>query len=119
MKGIIVNIRNEADCTLETVRKSGNRLIAMLEDILSEKTVAEKKQILKDEYGMIMTEELEGRMRDMCNLSELVEERGAKRERIDAIKRMLKANFTKDQIISCGYTEEGIERAESRLYANV
>ncbi len=55
----------------------------------------------------------------MCNLSELVEERGAKRERIDAIKRMLKANFTKDQIISCGYTEEEIERAENALYTNV
>ena len=58
----------------------------------------------------------------MCNLSELVEERGIKkgitRERIAAIERMLKANFTKDQVISCGYTEEEIERAESALYAN-
>lgn len=119
MKGIIVNIRNEANGALETVTKSGNRLIAMLEEILSEKAVAEKKQILADEYGMIMTDELEGRMQKMCNLSELVEERGAKRERIDAIKRMLKADFTKDQIISCGYTEEEIERAENALYANV
>lgn len=119
MKGIIVNIRNKEDGTLEAVMKSGNRLIAMLEEILSEKTVVEKKQILADEYGMIMTEELEGRMQKMCNLSELVEERATKRERIEAIKRMLKANFTKDQIISCGYTEEEIERAESTLYANV
>lgn len=119
MKGIIVNIRNEANGTLENVTKSGNRLIAMLEEILSKKTVAEKKQILADEYGMIMTEELEGRMQKMCNLSELVEERATKRERIDAIKRMLQADFTRAQIISCGYTEEEIERAESRLYANV
>lgn len=123
MKGIIVNIRNEEDAALETVAKSENRLIAMLEEILSEKDVAEKKQILADEYGMIMTEELEGRMQRMCNLSELVEERGIKkgitRERIAAIERMLKANFTKDQVISCGYTEEEIERAESALYANV
>lgn len=66
-----------------------------------------------------MTEELEGWMHKMCNLSELVEERAIKRERIDAIKRMLKANATKEQIISFGYTEEEIERAESRLYANV
>ena len=58
-------------------------------------------------------------MQKMCNLSELVEERGAKRERIAAIKRMLKADFTKEQIISCGYTEEEIERAESKLYVNV
>lgn len=119
MRGIIVNIRNEADDTLETVTKSGNRLIAMLEEILSKKTVAEKKQILADEYGMIMTEELEGRMHNMCNLSELVEERATKRERIDAIRRMLKANATKGQIISFGYTEEEIETAENALYENV
>lgn len=45
---------------------------------------------------MIMTEELEGRMQKMCNLSELVEERGIKkgitRERVAAVERMLKAN---------------------------
>lgn len=78
---------------------------------------------MTDEYGMIMTEELEGRMQKMCNLSELVEERGIKkgitRERIAAIERMLKANATKEQIVSFGYTEEEIERVESRLYANV
>lgn len=58
----------------------------------------------------------------MCNLSELVEERGIKkgitRERIAAIERMLKANFTKDQIISCGYTEEEIKKAENAVYVN-
>lgn len=42
----------------------------------------------------------EGRMQNMCNLSELVEERAAKRERIEAIKRMLKADATKEQIWS-------------------
>lgn len=55
----------------------------------------------------------------MCNLSELVEERGAKRERIEAIKRMLKANSTKEQIILFGYTEEEIEKAENALFANI
>lgn len=96
---------------------------ALLEGLPFGKDAAEKKQSLADEYGMIMTKELEGRLRDMCNLSELVEERGIKkgitRERIAAIKRMLKANFTKKQIISCGYTEEEIKRAENALYANV
>ncbi len=54
----------------------------------------------------------------MCNLSELVEERATKRERIAAIERMLKANATKEQINSFGYTEEEIERAENALYTN-
>ena len=119
IKGIIVNIRNEAADTLETTPKSGNRLIAMLEEILSKKTVVEKKQILTDEYGMIMTEELEGRMQNMCNLSELVKESAVKQERIAAVERMLKADATKEQIISFGYSEEEIEKAENALYANV
>lgn len=119
IKGIIVNIRNEAADTLETTPKSGNRLIAMLEEILSKKTVVEKKQILTDEYGMIMTEELEGRMQNMCNLSELVKENAVKQERIAAVERMLKADATKEQIISFGYSEEEIEKAENALYANV
>ena len=31
---------------------------------------------------------------------------------------MLKVNVTKEQIISFGYTEEEIEKAENALYAN-
>lgn len=68
----------------------------------------------------------------MCNLSELVEERGIKKgltqgltqgitrgieqERMAAIGRMMKANVTKEQIISFGYTEDEIEKAENTLY---
>lgn len=55
----------------------------------------------------------------MCNLSGLVKECAVKNERIEAIKRMIKTNITNEQIISCGYTEEEIERAENVLYANV
>lgn len=131
MKGIIVNLRNGEDIAPENIKKSGNKLIAMLEELFSGKGVAEKKHILEDEYGMIMTEELEGRMQNMCNLSELVEERGVKRgieqgitqgitqgiaqERIAAVERMMKANVTKEQIISFGYTEDEIEKVERRV----
>lgn len=58
-------------------------------------------------------------MQEMCNLSGLVEERAAKREQIEAIKRMLKADAAKEQIISFGYSEEEIEKTENALYANV
>ena len=51
----------------------------------------------------------------MCNLSENIIER----ERIDAIKRMIKVNITKEQILSMGYTEAEYKKAESVLYANV
>ena len=119
MKGIIVNIRNgENDKYSDGIKKSQNVLISMLEELLSEKDAVEKKRVLADEYGMIMTAELEGRIQIMCNLSENIEERGIRRERLNAIKRMIKANASKEQIISFGYTEEEYKKAESALYAN-
>ncbi len=116
MKGIIVNIRNgKNDDPGDGIKKSQNVLISMLEELLSEKDAVEKKRILADEYGMIMTAELEGRIQIMCNLSENIIER----ERMDIIEKMIKANATKKQIISYGFTEEEYKKAESAFYANV
>ena len=38
--------------------------------------------------------------------------------RIEAIERMIRANITREQILSMGYTEAEYEKAESALYAN-
>ncbi len=67
---------------------------------------------------MIMTTELEGRIQTMCNLSENIKELGIKTERLNAIERMLRANATKEQIISFGYTEEEITTVENALLIN-
>jgi len=69
-KGIIINIRLNKKNDEDTQRKSRNELIAMLEVLLSDKNVTEKKQRLTEDYGMVMTQELEGRLGHMCNLSE-------------------------------------------------
>ena len=70
MKGIIVNLRSGGGHIAgEDMGKSSNVLIAMLEELLSSKSAEEKKRILTDEYGMVMTAELEGRLQIMCNLS--------------------------------------------------
>ncbi len=74
IQGIIVNIRS--DPGEETSR---NTLIAMLEVLLSEMKVEEKKDILEKEYGMVMQVETEGRMQSMCNLSEVFIEKGIRR----------------------------------------
>ena len=109
IKGIIINIRRGRN-----LKTSQNKLIAMLETLLSPKDTATKKQILTSEYGMVMTAELERRIQTMCNLSKsLIEE-----ERLDAIERMIRANATKEQILSYGYTEEEYEEAEKGLLAN-
>ncbi len=139
MKGIIVNIRSEDNNSSgEAIKKSKNVLIAMLEELLFEKDAAEKKRILAEEYGMIMTVELERRIQIMCNWSEVVGARAFKngfkngfesgfedgvedgilKERIAAIGRMIRANATKEQIISYGYTEAEYAKAESDMYVN-
>ena len=119
MKGIIVNIRGEADSSSgKAIKKSQNVLIAMLEELVSGKDASEKKRILEDEYGMTMTAELERRIQIMCNWSESIEERSIRRERLKAIERMIKINITKEQILSMGYTEDEYKKAESALYAN-
>lgn len=146
MRGIIINVRKK-----ENIKDSRNKLISMLEKLFSELSVEEKKHILAEEYGMIITAEMEGRMQTMCNWSEAIKEmsykegmeqgikqgmeqgmeqgikqgmeqgieQGIEQERLNAIERMIKANLTKTQIISCGYTEEEFAETESLLYANI
>ena len=70
MCGMVIRIRNN------NVAESKNKLIAMLEDVLSSEDSDVKKHKLEDKYDMKMTTELEGRINGMCNLSDVVEERG-------------------------------------------
>lgn len=48
----------------------------MREDLLQDEDSTIKKQKLQDKYDMKMTVELERRLDNMCNLSDLIEERG-------------------------------------------
>ncbi|MDE7249284.1 MAG: hypothetical protein K2N82_05225, partial [Lachnospiraceae bacterium] len=108
--------------------------ISMLECLFSESDIIEKKRLLTEKYGMIMTSELEGRVQTMCNWSEVIIERGIERgmeqgiergikqgikqERFHAIERMLKAGATMAQILSYGYTQEEFAEVESGLFEN-
>ena len=67
LQGIIINIRIG-----ENMEVSSCALISMLEVLFSQRSVAEKKNILKKEYGIVMTVELEGRLNTMCNFSECI-----------------------------------------------
>ena len=71
MCGMVIRIRNSRNVT-----ESRNRLIAMLEDVLSREDSDVKKRKLEEKYAMKMTLELEGRINRMCNLSDVVVERG-------------------------------------------
>ena len=74
MCGMVIRIRDN-----NNVAESKNKLIAMLEDVLSSEDSGVKKRKLEEKYDMKMTTELEGRINGMCNLSDVVEERGIER----------------------------------------
>ena len=86
MCGMVIRIRNN-----ENAAESRNRLIAMLEDMLSTQDGESKKRKLEEKYDMKITTKLEGRFSSMCNLSEVVEERGVEkgiRGLVDILKEM-------------------------------
>ena len=82
---------------------------------MAETYLSQAIKAIDSEYGMIMTEELEGRLQSMCNLSQNIVEEERKR----AIKRMINANATKEQILSYGYTEEEYEAVENDSFTNM
>ncbi len=58
-------------------RTKGNRLHGLLSTLLSAKiNVSDKKEILKQEFGIQTTVEVEGGLRTMCNLADEIEEDG-------------------------------------------
>lgn len=61
-----------------------------------------------------MTAELELSVTGMFEWSEAFIERGGKRERIQAIKVMLKLGLTKEQILT-EYTKEEVDKAEKSM----
>ena len=57
-----------------------------------------KKHKLEDKYDMKMTTELEGRINGMCNLSDVVEERGIERG-ITGLVEVLREMGTPSEVI--------------------
>lgn len=79
--GVSGELVNESD---------GLRLHRFLGTIFSERlSVAGKKEILAREYDIVMSDEMERRAEDMCNLSEAIEARGEARGRAQGEKRVL------------------------------
>lgn len=113
IKGIIIKLRQR-----EGVKKSKNTLISMLEDLLAQTEAEEKKENLK-RYGIIMTEEIERRLGDMCNLSEAIAEeamekgieKGIEKECLSSIRKMLRKGYSGDEI------KDVLEVSDSQLQA--
>lgn len=76
--------------------QNGTELHGLLTTLLSEKlSLEEKNDILNNRYGIAATLEMKEDMRKMCNLSDLIEERGIERgidQGIELTKKVFKAN---------------------------
>lgn len=68
--GVVITLRKN-----DNVEESKNILIAMLEDLLRQESAKVKKQKLS-RYGLKMTESMERKVNTMCNLSEVLIEKG-------------------------------------------
>lgn len=108
MKGIIIRIRSG-----EKLEESQNRLIAMLEKLFSQMSIEEKKRILTEEYGMIMTAELEGRIQLMCNWSEVMIEKGIEKGADQQLAKQIK--IKRDKGKSVEQIAEELEETEARI----
>ena len=67
MHGVIINLRSGIG-----IKESRHKLISMLEDLLSDLEASQKKVLLEEKYNIKMTTALEGRISNMCNLSEYI-----------------------------------------------
>lgn len=101
MNGAIIRIRDSKDR-----EESKNKLIAMLEVLLSSTKKKEKMQQLEG-YGLKMTTELEGCVSDMCNISEAILERALEEGLEKGIEQGLEKGI--EQGIEQGL-EQGIEK---------
>ena len=113
-QAVIIKLRE-----IQNVEVSKNRLIAMLEELVSKDDTETKKKKLSEKYDLVMDDNLERRVSSMCNFSEALIERGweeghligleegrlkgQERERargsIESIKNMQKMNFTGEIIM--------------------
>ena len=115
MKSVIINIRNG-----ENLKASHNILISLLEQLLSRRNAEEKKRILTEEYDMIMTIDLEGRINSMCNLSECIIEEGIEKGLRQGIQLMIESSqefgIAKDAVCAKLIEKYKIDAEQARLY---
>ena len=109
VQGIIIRLRKN-----ENVEKSKNILIAMLEELLKKEAVADKKKILSEEYGIVMRDDTERRLNTMCNLSEVVLEKGIEKGIEKGMRQLIQqmrnnGKNTKEIAEFCGIPMERVE----------
>ncbi|MEE1007587.1 MAG: hypothetical protein UH963_00330 [Agathobacter sp.] len=78
LQAVIIKLRE-----IQNVEVSKNRLIAMLEELVSKDDTEIKKKKLSEKYNLVMDDNLERRVSSMCNFSEALIERGREEGRME------------------------------------
>lgn len=135
LKGILIKIRGGKNMT-----QSKNKLIEMLEYVIADHSVEEKKNYLKNECGVEMTKELErkveamgesmgrailqGMLEDAWDKGVAQERRNTEkerenlqREREHAIAAFISFGIPKEKILEKGYTEEEYTKVKKKLFS--
>lgn len=82
-----------------TIIKSNEQLIDMLSILLADNlSAAEKEKVLEEEYELPMTKTIKEDIRQMCNLSDLVEERALERGMKKGIEEGVKQGIEKGKL---------------------
>ena len=115
-------------CLGKEVSDEKNSLLRLLGTVLAEKILPkEKEEILQKEYGIEMKLPSKEGLNVMCNLSDLIEERGIEKgmeqglqqgrmaERISKIQKMIQKNYSKEDILDLDYTEEEYVKAREEM----
>lgn len=117
LKGILIKIRAGKNMT-----QSKNKLIEMLEYVIADHSIEEKKNYLKNKCGVEMTKELErkveamGESIDRVILQGMLEDawdKGVEQEH--AIVAFISFGIPKEKILEKGYTEEEYTKVKKKL----
>ncbi len=86
-------------CLSDEVTEENGSLLRLLEVLFNEQLLPiEKKNILENEYSIVTSsKEMEG-VNQMCNLADLIEERGIEKGHIEMIQKMFKNDITLEKI---------------------
>ena len=102
-----------------TAGVEGNELLRFLDTLFSkEKSLDERKKVLSEAYGMVLDEEMEGTVREMCNLSDGIFNSGIS---IGAIREAIKIyddemHLTPGEIIAKITVRFGLEEKDATKY---
>ncbi|MCQ2532942.1 MAG: hypothetical protein MJ093_09620 [Saccharofermentans sp.] len=114
VQATIIRLRKNPDA-----RESRNKLIAMLETLLGNQDAKSKCEQLEKQYGFIINDETARRVNTMCNLSDVVEERGEERAIERTVRRLLMRNYPDGEIIDITEcTPELLERVKAEIIDN-